>query len=228
MTCDAARFVVPNQIPADIVYLAKVGRCRRITGPDALQVVVEMRQVDERQRRIEPCVDLFGRFGNPLRRSNRRSRPPEFKQRKRPERRLQLVAQRWRRRVDVGDLSAVGRIHRPRRHGVLRRGVHVEPPEQVRARERRIGGARRLPDLRRLHELVGLLPEPHLGVVALVPAVADDAVRVREAASDVVGLCGAGHGRKRRLDRGPWRPRAPSRTARASMRRAAWASARRR
>ena len=105
-------------------------------------------------------------------------------------------------RVDVGQLAPVGRIHRPRRDAVVRRRIHVEPPEQVRAGERRILGARGLPDLRRLHQPVRLAPEPHLAVVAHVPAVADDAVLVGIAAGEVVGLRRAGDGGKRRLRSG--------------------------
>ena len=93
-------------------------------------------------------------------------------------------------RVAVGDLAAVGRVHRPRRHRHVGRRVHREPPAEVRAGDAR----RRLPDLRRLHEPVRLLPQPHLHRVPEQPAVADRAVPARQLPGQVGALHGRGHG----------------------------------
>ena len=83
------------------------------------------------------CSTCFAASAIQRARLDRRPRSPEVEERKRPELRLQLVAQIGRRGVDVGQLPAVGRIHRPRRDGVVRGRVHVVPPEQVGAGERR-------------------------------------------------------------------------------------------
>ena len=66
-----------------------------------------------------------------------------------PEPLLQLVAQLGRIGVDVGQLAAVGRIHRPRRHRDVGGRVHVVPPEQLGAGERGIAPARGFPQLSR-------------------------------------------------------------------------------
>ena len=58
---------------------------------------------------------------------------------------VELVAQARRVGVDVGELATVGRIHRTRRHRPVRARIHVVPPEQVGAGERRIASARGSP-----------------------------------------------------------------------------------
>ena len=150
-----------------------------------------MRQVDQRQRRVELRVDLLGRVGDPLRRLDRRRRPPEPEQRELAQLGLQPVAQVTGLRVAVGDLAPVGRVHRPRRHRHVRRRVHREPPAEVRAGDVR----RRLPHLRRLHEPVRLLPQAHLHRVAEQPAVADGAVPAGRQAGQIGALHGRRHGR---------------------------------
>ena len=207
----APRLVEADEIAAELVDLLDVDGRRRGARPNALQVVVEVREIDERERWRELLLDVLRRLGNPARRLDGRFRSPETEERKRPELRLQLVAKSGGRGVDVGQLPAVGEIHRPRRDAVVRGRIHVVPPEEVGARERRVGRLRALPDLRRLHEPVRLLPELDLRVLARVPAVADDAVRRGVAAGQVVGLGRAGDGGKRgsnarkRSTRGPAR-----------------------
>lgn len=53
-----------------------------------------------------------------------------------------------------------------------------------------------------MHELLGLLPEAVLGVVAVIPAIGDDAVVARESAGEVGGLGSAGDGGENGLDEG--------------------------
>ena len=142
------------------------------------------------------CLDELGRLGDPARRLDRRRGPPELKQRELAEPRLQDVAQVARLRVAVGDLAAVGRIHRPRRDRDLRRRVHRKPPREVRGTDPRHG----FPHLRRLHEPVGLLPQPHLHRVAKQPAVADRAVVARKPSREVGALHGRGHRRRHAAD----------------------------
>ena len=206
-----ARFVERDEIRAHLVDLTDVGQRAGVAGADPLQVVVEMRQVDQRQRRIELVFDDLRRLGNPPRRRDRGPRAPEVEQRKRAQPGLQFVAQGSRQAVDVGQLASVGRIHRPRRDADVRRRIHVEPPEQVRAREGRILRARDVPDFRREHQAVRLPPEAHLAVLAHVPAVADDAVSVGVDAGQVVGLRRAGDGGKCGFDRNRGRVASPSR-----------------
>ena len=196
----ASLLVELDEVPGHIIGGAKIALHFRHVRPDLLQVVVEVRQIDERQRGVVLPLDAFRRFGDPARGVDRRARAPELEQRERPELRLQLIPQRSGRGVDVRYLPAVGRVHRPRRDGVVRRRIHVEPPEQVRARERRIGRAGGVPDLRRVHQPVRLLPEPDLAILAGVPAVADNAMGVGILAGEVIGLGRARDGREGRLD----------------------------
>ena len=164
--------------------------------PLLLELVVEVREVHERQRRVELDVDDLRGLGDPLRRVDRRRRPPELEQRELAELGLQAVAQVAGLRVAVGDLAAVGGIHRPRRHGHVGRRVHREPPAQVRAAH--VG---RLPHLRRLHEPVRLLPQPHLHRVPEQPAVADRAVPARRQPGQVRALDGGGDGGRHPAER---------------------------
>ena len=166
----SARFVRRDEIRAHLVDLPDVGQRRGVARAEPLQVVVEVRQIDQRQRRTEPVFD--DSLTLPQSTVSTRSTPgaPEIEQRKRAEPGLQFVAQRSREGVDVGQLASIGRIHRPRRDADVRRGIHVEPPEHVRAREGRIAGARDVPDFRREHQAVRLTPEAHLAVLAHVPS----------------------------------------------------------
>ncbi len=127
--------------------------------------------------------------------------PPEAEQRELPDVALQFVAKFRRVRVDVGQLAAVGRIHRAWRDRDIGRRVHVVPPEELGAGERRVAPFRGIPDLLATHQVVGLTPEPDLGKIAEIPAVPDDAVLARQRARDEGGLHrgrdGRGHCRQR-------------------------------
>ena len=169
--------------------------------PEALQVVVEVRQVDERQRRPLLPEDAQRAATDPARRLDVGGRPPEAEQRKLAELAVELVAQAGRLRVDVGQLAAVGRVHRARRHRPVGRRVHVVPPEQLGAGERRVAPLRRLPHLLAVHQPVRLPPQPHLGQVAEIPAVGDDAVLARQRAGEQGRLHGGRHRRRHRRQR---------------------------
>ena len=103
---------------------------------------------------------------------------------------------------DVGQLATVGEVHRPRSHGGVGRRVHVEPPEEVGAGERGVKLARGVPDLRRLHQRVGLPPEMHLALVAVIPAVAHYPVLAWRLPGQIGGLDGASDGRQDGADAG--------------------------
>ena len=135
--------------PHSAVDLPQVRGDARIVrvGPELLQAVVEMRQVAQRERRPAAAPDMLRRPRDPARRFDVGARPPELEQRERAEQPVELVAQLRRLGVVVGDLAAVGGIHRPRRGAHVRRAVHVVPPEHVGAGEGRIAAPAGLPDL---------------------------------------------------------------------------------
>ena len=115
-TCTPRAFEEGDQIAAELVDLPDVVRGRRLRRADALQVVVEVRQVDQRQRRRELLFDVLGA----LRRSScvdsiDGPRSPEVEQRERAELSCSSSRRLAGRGVDVRQLPAVGGIHRPRR-----------------------------------------------------------------------------------------------------------------
>jgi hypothetical protein len=71
---------------------------------------------------------------------------------------------------------------------------------KLRAGELRIDAAERFPQFFALHELLGLFPEAVLGVLAVIPAVGDDAVIARQSAGQISGLGRAGDGGEHGLD----------------------------
>ena len=160
-----------------------------------------MRQVDQRERRPLRVVDVARAVGDPAARREVGGRTPELEERELAQASVQLVAKLGGLRVDVGDLPPVGGVHRARRHRPGRRAVHVVPPEELRARERRVPPLGRLPDLLPGDQPVRLAPEPDLRQVAEVPAVGDDAVVPRQEPGDERGLHGAGDRRQDRAER---------------------------
>ena len=96
--------------------------------------------------------------------------------------------------VDVEDLPAIRRIHGARRDGPVGGGIHVIPPEKLGAGEAVVARAQLVPELAAADQLVGLLPKLHLGQVAVIPAIGDDAVLGGACAGEVVGLRGGGDG----------------------------------
>ena len=122
-------------------------RHRRMGGvrPMALHVVVEVRQVDERERRPVGADHVPRGLGDPPRRGDGRAGTPELEQRERPELLRERVAQSRRLGVAVGELAPVGLVDRARRRADLEAAGHVVPPEQVGAGEGRIAPLARPP-----------------------------------------------------------------------------------
>ena len=116
--------------------------------------------------------------------------------------RLELEAKAMRVSVDAEQLPPVGRVRRPGCDPEIGRGVHVVPPEEIRAAERRMAPARLVPQLLSLDERSRLPPEPHFVELAEIPAVADDAVIARKLPRHHRRLCRAGHRGKRRREVG--------------------------
>jgi hypothetical protein len=83
-TTRAVLLGVLDQLTANRVDRAEVGGELRITGPEPLQVVVEMRQVDERERRLPRVVDVLRAVGDPARRGDVGARSPVVEQREVP------------------------------------------------------------------------------------------------------------------------------------------------
>ena len=184
---------------------------------EALQVVVEMRQIDERQRRIVLGHDQLGGFGNPARRGDRGGRPPELKQRKRTEPLGQPLAQFGRHGVAIGQLAPVGLVDRPRRRAEIVARRHVVPPEHVGAGEARDRAACRPPRSSRRR------PAGWIAARASLPSGRGTAsrcrrCRARAAAVPVMkrGLDAAGDGRRDGLQAAPWRLRGQAPKAAAS------------
>ena len=123
---------------ASISSRSLIRRGMREVRAEALQVVVEVRQVAERQGRLAGLHDVAGRVADPLAGGDVGHRAPELEQGEHAELGAELVAQLRGMGVVVGDLAAVGGIHRARRRAPVRRGVHVVPPEHLGAGEVRV------------------------------------------------------------------------------------------
>ncbi len=172
-----------------------------MVGAEALQAVVEVRQVDERQRGALQLEDAHRAAADPARALDAGRRPPESEQRELSELTLQFVAKLRRVGVDIRQLAPVGRVHRTRRDRIVGRRIHVVPPEELGAGERRIEPLRRVPQPFAVHQMVRLAPEPHFGEVAEIPAVRDDAMLARQSPGDERRLHGRRDGRRDRRQR---------------------------
>ena len=144
--------------------------------------------------------DPFGAFSDPDGGFDVGAGAPEVAEGKGAEVFFDAIPQGHRVSVDVEDFAAIGRVERARGDGDVRCGVHVEPPEELGAGELGIDTAEGLPEFFAVHELLGLFPEAVLGVVAVIPAVGDDAVIAGESAGEVGGLRRAGDGGEDGLD----------------------------
>ena len=153
-------------------------------GAEALEVVVEVRQVRHDEVGAVLAHDLPGGLDDPARRGDRRRGPPVLEERELAEGAGELVVQGGRAHVGVGRLAPVGVVDRPRGDGDVGAGAHRVPPADVRRGEAGSQPSGLLPHLLALHERVVLPPEVHLALVAEVPAVADDAVLGRREAGE--------------------------------------------
>jgi len=143
-----------DQFAADVIHELHVPGNVRMVGTEALQVVIEVRQVDECQRRAVFLEHLLRAAPDPFRRRDVGCRAPELEKRKLANGGLQLVAQFRRIGIDIGKLAPVGGIHRPRRGRDVGRGIHVVPPEHLGAGERRVAALCRFPDFFAFHQPV--------------------------------------------------------------------------
>ena len=211
---DAVLFEEGDEVGGDGVDALEIGFDRRTRQAgawrsQALEVVVQMREVDEGKGGLVFGFDPFGRLGDPLGHGvgfelffDAGGGAPEGWEGKFAEVFFDVGADGEWVRVDVEDFAAVGGIHRARGDGIIRGGIHVVPPEKFGAGKLGILLAKGVPDFGRGDEVVGLFPELDFGEVAIVPAVGDDAVGGGSFAGDVVGLGSAGDGGESGFDGG--------------------------
>src|SRR6185369_15250421 len=116
-----------EQLAAKRIDLFKVLREPPIAGirTEPLQVVVEMREITECQRRIASPHHMERCSGNPSTRFDVGSRSPELEQRKWTELRIELVVKVGRIGVMIRYLAAVGRIDRAWRRAPVDRRMHI-------------------------------------------------------------------------------------------------------
>ena len=186
-----------DEVSAERIHLAQIAlqAGMREVRPEPLQVVVEMRQVGEGQRGLARLHHVLCRLGDPVRRGDVGQRTPEPEERELAELGVQFVMEFRGIGVVVGDLAAIGGVHRARGRRVIRRSVHVVPPEHLGAGETGVAGFGSLPDLLAGDQLVWLAPEEHLAEIAEIPAVGDRAVARGHQPGDQRRLHRAGHRR---------------------------------
>ena len=152
---DPSRCKEVQEISHDRIDPTQIIGHRRMLRAQPLKVVIEVRQIDEVQRRRVLLLNPLGRPGDPasgrirstLRRLHAGSGPPEGCERKVAQGLLQGRAQIVGPSVDIEELASIGRVHRPGRHRPVRARVHVVPPEHLRAGETRVPGLQLIPDL---------------------------------------------------------------------------------
>ena len=196
----AACFEEIGQVPDEFIDVTTSGITARVRRAKALQVVIEVREVDEVEIRLLMLLNPAGRGGNPLRGRQASARAPKTMEREIAKVALEQLAGALRVAGDVEDFSAVGLIDRTRGHGDVRIRPHVIPPKEVRDLELRVLGVEFVPNFRGANHAVGLLPELHFTERAVIPTVTDDAVHGRRLAGEVIRLRRAGDSGERGAD----------------------------
>src|SRR5262249_44704256 len=130
-----------------------------------------MRQVNETETRPVPLLNPLRRLRDPARGINASTRAPETTKWKPAEILFHRKTNVERRGVNVENLATVRGIHRTRSDRVIRGGIHVVPPEKLRAGEVRNLLAELFPEFSTPHETIRLLPEMDLCQAAIVPTI---------------------------------------------------------
>jgi hypothetical protein len=207
---DAALLEEADQVIDEGIDEAKVSGDVGVMGAEALEVVIEVGEVDELEGGLVVLFDPAGGGGDPLGGGvggalgaiASGDGSPEGGEREPPEFLYDPGAEGGWVRVDVEQLASIGAVDGAGGDGVIHVGVHIEPPEQLGDGEPGDALAEQVPDLGAGDEVVGLFPEVDLGEFAVIPAVADDAVRGGQLAGEIIGLGGAGDCGERRFDEG--------------------------
>ena len=129
-----------DQITGDLVDGADVLGDVWMFRSQPLQIVIEVRQINQTQGRLMPDLDPFRRFGNPARRGLGRAlrsgspggRSPERGKGKLAQVLLDLRAHGGGSGVDIKNFSAVGRVDGTRSDRIIRAGIHIIPPKHFR------------------------------------------------------------------------------------------------
>ncbi len=174
----------------------------RVVGAEALQVVVEMREVAKSQVGVPGGHDVTGGVDDPLAGDQVRAGAPEVEEGEGAELAGEFVVQGRGAGVAVGFLAAVGVVHGTGGDGVVGVGAHGVPPADVGDGVAGVGAAGGVPELVAGDESVVLAPQQDVAEFAEVPAVADDAVLGGHGAGEEGGLGGAGDGGQDGAERG--------------------------
>ena len=94
-----------------MIHLSQVLYKALNTGAKSLEVIIQKRQVDEREGRLVGLVDMLSTVSNPLTGYSIRRWSPESKKRERPQLCVEFIAKGGRLGIDVWDLSAIGWVH---------------------------------------------------------------------------------------------------------------------
>ena len=126
---DSARGV--EQRSASVIQFAGQTGHIAARGAEALRIVIQVRQIDERQIGPFALQYLGGAARDPLRAGQSRHRTPERGKGKRTEFAFEIVRQSRRRAGDAEHLVAVGPVIRFGRDADIDGGALIEPPEQL-------------------------------------------------------------------------------------------------
>ena len=154
-----------------------------------------MRQVNEAEAGPVFLLHPLGGLRDPEGGLDVRSRAPEAGEGEGAKVFLDALPHAHRLGVHVEDLTSISRVKRARSDREVRAGVHVIPPEELGAGELRVDAAQAFPELLAADEVVALLPETVLVILAVIPTVGHGTVVARQLARQVSGLRGAGDGR---------------------------------
>ena len=174
----------------------------RVVGAEALEVVVEVREVAERQIGVAGAHDVAGGVDDPLAGDEVGAGSPEVEEGEGAEFVGEFVVQGGRPGVAVGFLAAVGVVDGAGGDGDVGVGAHGVPPADVGDGVAGVGAAGGVPEFVAGDESVVLAPQQDVAEFAEVPAVADDAVLGGEGAGEEGGLGGAGDGGQHGAERG--------------------------
>jgi hypothetical protein len=148
-----------DQRAGDGVYRADVRPSGRVLRPQALKVIVQVRQVDQAQARPMAGEDLKRAVRDPTRGADVRLGAPEMEEREWPQACGQLGLKARGLRIERRDLAPVGWIDRAWGHRPVCAGVHVVPPEELGAGGFGVMPRKRLPNLLASHQCVVLSPK---------------------------------------------------------------------
>ena len=160
----------------DAVYLPGGGHGLWGIGTEALEVVVQVRQIDEGKVGVVLDQYLLCGGGDPLRRCDAGPRPPVLEQGKTSQIGCQPLMEASGKGVTVGGFTPVGVVDGPGGERDVRGRPHRVPPAEIGSFVIGEGSPGGLPHLLAPHQGVVLPPEIDFAQVPKVPSVPHDAV----------------------------------------------------